>query len=413
MYARPFKTVPRSFERAGAWKRATRYQLRLSLPNPQPAAAAASSVPLLQFWMAPLTYSNTTSGSSGASGNSQQGGLAAGGSGGGGGSSSSSSSSSGSGSGSGSGNGGGVGAGHIAFAVRGSKQGTMCTPRHTLRAALGVAALFDACAEVRARGLAAAANSSSVDVCLEALRSAAAAIPAAAAPPGALALPPVRAASLSALGAVACPPGSARSLRLGGDCVRCGNGTALAPAAGRCECWVGHEAALAGDIACRGALSPGRGGGTGSAAEVATAICADFARARAALAGGAAADRAAARLAGAAFLRRARGALLDVAGLAAANASFWTELDFDPRLPASPTRRHGVAPSCSRCEGGRFEDTYTRQRVRGSVGGCGGPRTGLGTLIRGGAGEGLSCACVRGSPTQNAPGARFRACNCL
>ncbi|GBF97384.1 hypothetical protein Rsub_11031 [Raphidocelis subcapitata] len=328
----------------GAWRRAERYQLTLSVPNPrQPdagagAGAGAAAAPTNSsalappvVWMAPLSYADGASDSGSSSG------------------------------------GGGCGLAGLAFAVRGSKQGALCPPRAGLAAATGP--LFDAYGEAAARGLALAAGAAQGDpeACLDALRAVAATATPAAAPPSPLALPPVRALGLDSLAPPACAPGAVRGPRLGGDCVACGSGAPDAAAGGACACWPGFEARLAGGVACGGPLAPGGGGGGGAnasdAAGVAAALCADFSAARRGAEAGRLADRAVARLHLRAFLARS-GRVVDRAGLDAANASFWSGVDFDPRAPGSPTRRHGVAPRCNRCGAdGAFEDIYSGQRV--------------------------------------------------
>jgi hypothetical protein len=112
----------------GAWKRAERYQLTLSVPNPLQPAGGVAAAPTNSsgqppvVWMAPLSYANATSG-------------------------------------------GGPGMAGLAFAVRGSKQGALCAPRPALAAATGP--LFDACSEAASRGLlaiAAGAQAGDVEV---------------------------------------------------------------------------------------------------------------------------------------------------------------------------------------------------------------------------------------------------------
>ncbi len=196
------------------------------------------------------------------------------------------------------------------------------------------------------------------------------------APPSVLALPPVRLLTLDSFGAAACLNDTARSPRLGGECIACGSGTVDTTSipGGRCTCRPGYEERLAGAVACGRPLMGGSGGARAAsalpadAAEVAQRLCAEFSAAKDAVSAGRLADRTVGRLYLKAFLARA-GRLVDPAEAEAANATFWEELDFDPRAPASPTRRHGVAPDCNRCRGGAFVDIYSKQRVGAWVGG--------------------------------------------
>ena len=121
-------------------------------------------------------------------------------------------------------------------------------------------------------------------------------------------------------------------------------------------------------------------------------LCAAFAALKRGVEEGRVADRSVARLAVPAFLRAtaaaaagssssstpsAAAALAGVgaARLAALNATFWRDLDFDARAPQFASRRHGVAPDCAGCRRGRFLDIYTRQWVRGGIRHC--PRSAL------------------------------------
>jgi hypothetical protein len=202
-------------------------------------------------------------------------------------------------------------------------------------------------------------------VCLDAIRAAAVStLNLTAATPGSpLTLPPVRAYALDAFGQAVCPAGSALSPRLGGECILCGNGSRAAPTAGapeHCGCFPGFVAPLAGGVACGGALLPG--GNASDARAAAQQLCVQLSAHGAAVAEGRLANRVVQRLYLRAFLRRA-GWLLDEAESAAANATFWRDVDSDGRAPASPTRRHGIAPGCNRCREGRFTDIYTGRQV--------------------------------------------------
>jgi len=334
----------------GAWKQQQRYQIRLTVPNPDvPSASVSPSVPAPVIWMAPLSYSKS-SGSSRGSGSSSRGG----------------------GTGSGS---AAVGDGGLTFAVRGSKQGATCAPRPALTAAVG-AALFDACGQAAALGVT-VPDGGGVAACISALRTVAAGQTIIPVPPSPLALPPIRQLGLAdALRNATCPlPGAARAPRLGGECIMCGNGTAVG---GRCVCYPGFEEQIAGSVACGQPLMMLAGSALSRAAAVTNAtnragiaqqLCQDYTAAKTAMAEGRLADRVVGRLYLGAFLARA-GLLVDRAAADAANATFWEEVDFDGRAPASPSRRHGVAPDCNRCRGGTFADIYTKQRVRLLAAGC-------------------------------------------
>ena len=113
-------------------------------------------------------------------------------------------------------------------------------------------------------------------------------------------------------------------------------------------------------------------------------LCAAFAALKRGVEEGRVADRSVARLAVPAFLRATAAAAagssssstsssaaalagVGAARLAALNATFWRDLDFDARAPHFASRRHGVAPDCAGCRRGRFLDIYTRQWVRGGI----------------------------------------------
>ncbi|KAL6765035.1 hypothetical protein V8C86DRAFT_2467560 [Haematococcus lacustris] len=297
---------------SGAWQSRTRYELSFTVRNPA-GGASAGKMPAL--WLAPVTTSVLSSTAS------SHGFIAT----------------------------------DLTFAVRGSKQGVVCTARPAVSAALQ--SLWDACSAARQRGLAPPPGAAPL-TCLALLRSAqlsnSSGFPYTLAPLAGPS-PPSCSSTLN----------SALSSRLGGDCVACGPGKPAAPPLMGCECPPGSQAQLVGSLACSALLvAPDPAATTNtSALALAAALCSAFTAQQGQWRKRLLPPKLVQRLLPRAFLMAATG-LVDEEAWRHARAAFHATYLVDPRYPDSPSRAQGLRPSCNKCQGAAtYRDTFTGKQV--------------------------------------------------
>eukprot|EP00879_Flechtneria_rotunda_P005094 GHRR01005372.1.p1 GENE.GHRR01005372.1~~GHRR01005372.1.p1 ORF type:complete len:506 (+),score=128.62 GHRR01005372.1:75-1592(+) len=239
------------------------------------------------------------------------------------------------------------------YSVRGAKQGHLCQLRP--RAAVALPRMFSACAEAVSRGLA-AVGTTNTTVCLEMLQDALASNPSF----GNIfpfSAPPVSLRNTDSAPDGACSAGSVRVRTLGAECIDCSN---AAVRGDTCKCYPGYMTNLIGPAACGPPINPA--GNASDAAELAAQLCTVYNNHHNKMIQGELSDKLVHSMYLDAFARQAA-YLLDWSSIAEGNATFWQQFVTDERVPSSPSRRTGIGPNCTACNGGVFRDIYTQQQV--------------------------------------------------